>query len=534
MTLSTADYAAIANDAYKDPVVDQRSPDGQVLTYKRVELNGVWYQPIAHADNPKTGFQATAYERLDGTHATVIGYRGSEMKREFKQDLLVTDVSMAVKGVNTQEADADAFTKKVIAQATQKAEQYHRQPVITVTGHSLGGTEAEMNAYKYGLKGETFNAFGAAGLSGLHIPEGGNQVIDHVRATDVVSAASPHFGQVRMYAVPQDIKALEGAGYHDNRLLNALTPDEPILGKIQGDAHKMGNFLPNNDVIGQSIITPQNEALAADHSVMIGHYRSQIEHARDFAHFEYEIQKPVIDATGVVAHHVEHDVKQTGEFLGAFRDKAVEDYHGAVNATSHGIENTVNAAVRGGHAVAHGAEQLEHDAVRGYDVAQESVSRGIERSVNAGSRAVDGTVNFAKTETDQLLDHPAHPDYMLFHQSLGAVHRLDAERGRTPDQHSTNLAGGVAVGAKAHGLTRVDHVVLSTDGANAFAVQGDLRSPMKNVARAVDTGQAVNTPIAQHTQAMHQVNQQQQQVHQQVQQAIEVQQPQQQGPAMGR
>jgi hypothetical protein len=474
MTLSTADYAALSDAVYADPVVDQRAPDGRVLSYKMVELNGQLYQPIAHADDPKTGFQATAYERI-GTHETVIAYRGTEMSREFKQDLLTTDVSMAIKGVDTQGPDADAFTKKVIAQATQKAEQYGYAPSITVTGHSLGGTEAEMNAFKYHLKGETFNAFGAAGLSGLNIPEGGNQVIDHVRATDVVSAASPHFGQVRVYAVPQDIQALEGAGYHDSRVLNAVLPNEPILGSIQVQAHKMGNYLPNNDVIGNSILTPQNETLAKEHSVMIDHYRSQIMHARELVHVEYEVQKPVIDATGVLVKGIESNVKRTGEFLGAVKDKAMEDYHGTVNAASRGI--------------------------------------------------------------DVLMNHPAHPDYAMYQQSLGAVHRLDAEHGRTPDQHSANLAAGITVGAKAHGLKQVDHVVLSTDGSNAFAVQGDLHSPLKEVARPVDTTQAVHTPIEQHTQALQQVNQAQIQVQQQVQQAMQVQQPQQpqqQGPTMGR
>ena len=483
MTLSTKDYALLSDAAYKDPEVEAQAPDGRVISYKRVTLDGVEYRPIAHADNSKTGFQATAYERLDSTHEVVIAYRGTEMDREFKKDVLVTDVDMAVKGFNDQGADSNAFTEKVIGLAKQKAELYHSPVPVSVTGHSLGGTEAEMNAYKYGLKGETFNAFGAAGLSGLHIPEGGNQLIDHVRATDVVSAASPHFGQVRVYAVPQDIQALQGAGYHDNRLLNALTPDEPILGKIQGEAHKMGNFLPDNSVIGKSIITPQNEALATEHSVMIGHYRGQIERARDMAHLEYKINKPVLDATGAVVHRVEHNAQQAGELLGAVKDKAVEDYHGTVNAASHRIEDVVG---------------------------------------------------YAHKASPVLLNHPAHPDYMLFNQSLSAVHRLDAELGRMPDQHSTNLAAGVAVGAKAHGLSRVDHVVLSTDGANAFAVQGDPASPSREIARPTPTAQAVHTPVEQHTQAMQQVNQQQQQVQQQVQQAMQVQQPQQQGPTMGR
>jgi hypothetical protein len=478
MTLSTKDYALLSDAAYKDPEVEQRTPDGRVLSYKRVTLDGAEYRPIAHADSPKTGFQATAYERLDSTHEVVIAYRGTEMDREFKKDLLVTDVNMAVKGINDQGADSNAFTEKVIAIAKQKAELYHFTPLISVTGHSLGGTEAEMNAFKYGLKGETFNAFGAAGLAGLNIPEGGSQVIDHVRATDVVSAASPHFGQVRVYAVPQDIQALQSAGYHDSRLLNAITLDKPILGKIQGEAHKMGNYLPDNGVTGHSILTPQNEALAAEHSVMIKHYRGQIERAREFAHVEYQVQKPVIDAIGAVVDRVENNAKQTGELLAAVKDRAIEGYHSTVDAASRGIEDVV--------IYAHKVYPL-------------------------------------------LLNHPAHPEYMLFQQSLGAVHRLDSEHGRTPDQHSINLAAGVAVGAKAHGLSRVDHVVLSTDGAHAFAVQGDPASPSREIARPIATVQAIHTPIEQHTQAMQHVTQSQQQE----QQAMPVQQSQQHGLAMG-
>ena len=62
MTLSTKDYALLSDAAYKDPEVEAQAPDGRVMSYKRVTLDGVEYRPIAHADNPKTGFQATAYE----------------------------------------------------------------------------------------------------------------------------------------------------------------------------------------------------------------------------------------------------------------------------------------------------------------------------------------------------------------------------------------------------------------------------------------------------------------------------------------
>jgi hypothetical protein len=478
MTMRSTDYALLSQASYKDPVIESRGPEG--TTYKDIKLDGVSYRPLDHMDDPKTGFQATAYQNK-ATGEVIIAYRGTEFDREAKQDGMA-DAAMTFKGTNGQAAESMAFTKRVIDAAKQNAELTHQPLNVTVTGHSLGGTLAEINAYKFHLHGETFNSFGAAGLS-MGIPAGGNQVIDHVRATDVVSSASPHFGEVRVYAVPQDTQALSQAGYSDSRVVNALTHPAPVLGKIQLDAHAIDNFVPNSTLLGSTIISPANEKYAEAHHTMIEPYRNNIEFARDVAHVEYEIDKPVLDATGAVVHRVENNIKQTGELLGAIKDKAVEDYHGTVNAASHGIEDVVGYA---------------HKA---YPV---------------------------------LLNHPAHPDYMLFNQSLGAVHRLDAELGRTPDQHSTNLAAGVAVGAKAHGLSRVDHVLLSTDGANAFAVQGDPASRSREVARPIPTEQAVRTPVEQHTQAMQQVNHQQQQVQQQVQQAMQVQQPQQQGPTMGR
>lgn len=89
-----------------------------------------------------------------------------------------------------------------------------------------------------------------------------------------------------------------------------------------------------------------------------------------------------------------------------------------------------------------------------------------------------------------------HPGNAMYRQAQDAVHRLDARQGRAPDQRSDNLAGSLAVAAKAHGLSRIDHVVLSDDASRAFAVQGDLNSPFKRYAE-VNVAQAIATPLAQ-------------------------------------
>jgi len=89
-----------------------------------------------------------------------------------------------------------------------------------------------------------------------------------------------------------------------------------------------------------------------------------------------------------------------------------------------------------------------------------------------------------------------HPGNGMYLQALDAVHRLDAQQGRAPDQRSDNLAASLAVAAHSNGMSRVDHVVLSDDASRAFAVQGDINSLFKRYTD-VNVGQAMGTPLAQ-------------------------------------
>ena len=91
------------------------------------------------------------------------------------------------------------------------------------------------------------------------------------------------------------------------------------------------------------------------------------------------------------------------------------------------------------------------------------------------------------------LDDKRHPDHALYEQALAGVHKIDADMGRTPDQHSTQLAAALTVAAKAQGLTRIDTVAISEDGARTFALQN--ASP--KVMADVPTAQAAHTSIAQ-------------------------------------
>lgn len=116
------------------------------------------------------------------------------------------------------------------------------------------------------------------------------------------------------------------------------------------------------------------------------------------------------------------------------------------------------------------------------------------------------------------LNDAAHPGNAVYRDALSAVQHLDAQQGRVSDQHSANLAAALTVAAREHGLSQINHVVLSDDASRAYAVQGDLNSPFKQYTD-VNVAQAVNTPIAQSSNAWHQAAQHQPATNTQQQQA---------------
>jgi peptidoglycan hydrolase-like protein with peptidoglycan-binding domain len=147
----------------------------------------------------------------------------------------------------------------------------------------------------------------------------------------------------------------------------------------------------------------------------------------------------------------------------------------------------------------------------------------------AGARTQDAITNDLARGATPALDHPGHPDHALYLQVRTHVYRLDQELGRTPDAHSDNLAAGLTVAARQHGLVRVDQVALAEDGSRLWGAQRPpgVRDHFFDQFTSVSTAAAM-TPVAetsvQWPQAMEQF--QQVQVQQQAQQAATQQQTQ--------
>ncbi|PZQ28047.1 MAG: hypothetical protein DI562_12135, partial [Stenotrophomonas acidaminiphila] len=205
MKLSSQQYANLVEQSY------DRDGEMRDLVNKEIVLEGVKYKILRFTDNPETGYQGTVYRHVD-SGGIVVAHRGTEFERQRWDDLIKTDGTMVLTRANLQADDAVALTRWARDYAEKQGQlPGKRTPEVTVTGHSLGGTLAQVSAHYYDLRGETFNAYGAVSLD-RRIPEGGDRVVNHVMAADTVSSASPHYGKVRIYAQPDEIGMLVGAG----------------------------------------------------------------------------------------------------------------------------------------------------------------------------------------------------------------------------------------------------------------------------------------------------------------------------------
>ncbi|AJC45809.1 hypothetical protein [Xanthomonas sacchari] len=211
--------ADASNDSYAN-----RSQRDVGDNNKYVSLDGQDYKIFGYASDPATGFHATAYQSVASPHNVIVAYRGTDPglfsgksgaeKADHAlttlQDIAV-DAKMVRDTVNAQKAAADAFTEQMIAKA---AAQGIPKTQVFAAGHSLGGALAELEAAKYGLRGATYNGFGAADMIDGP-PQPGFQLTNYRMAGDVVSAASPHVGEVVSLASQEDIQSLRAGRYLD-------------------------------------------------------------------------------------------------------------------------------------------------------------------------------------------------------------------------------------------------------------------------------------------------------------------------------
>jgi putative chitinase len=174
-------------------------------------------------------------------------------------------------------------------------------------------------------------------------------------------------------------------------------------------------------------------------------------------------------------------------------------HHAALRDGDHGapVEHLQQTLSRLGYRDDHG-KPLQADGHFGPRTAS-----AVESFQRAHGLKADGIVGPKTLEALQAqerhgsrLDAPTHPDHAMFRQAQSAVHAIDRQQGREPDHASDRLSAAVTVAAREQGMSRIDTALLNHDGSKAFAVQGDVSSPTKQVAE-VNVQQAIHTSIEQ-------------------------------------
>ena len=269
---TTQQYAYLSNRVYDEPNINA------VYTHNKPRYDapdGRRYEILEHASNPRTGYQGTIYQDMNSGEI-IVAHRGTKDGTDIG-----TDIDMVRSKTNNQIDDA----MRLVEHAKQYAKDYQQlnhlthAPTLSTTGHSLGGTLAEVTAYRQNLHGETFNAYGAVGMRGMPAyPITNSNVVNHVIATDAVSAANEHYGEVRTYARTRDIAALVNYGYGQYNPM----PDNPTplaVGSLAA-SHSIQYFTSAGNVLSN----PQYSARAHEYNDMIQTYRHDVHSRRDTIH----------------------------------------------------------------------------------------------------------------------------------------------------------------------------------------------------------------------------------------------------------
>ncbi|WP_235429750.1 XVIPCD domain-containing protein [Xanthomonas sp. GPE 39] len=322
---------------------------------------------------------------MEKPHHIIIAYRGTdpglftgETKAEKASHALTTlqdiavDATMVRDAVNPQKAAADAFTAQMLAKA---AKQGIPKDQVTVAGHSLGGALAQIEAAEFGLRGATFNAYGAVSLR-HHVPEGGTQVTNYVLAGDPVSAASRHYGTVVTLATPEDVQALKDAHYLDAS--HSASPPNPLQAMRMGDHSGMHFTGP------QSVLFPERLA------------QHQANYAQNKAAFD----------------HLRHDIHQDRELL----------------------RMALNPVATAAMAAKAEALAVQVRAEHAYDAGRQTVERGIHAVEHAGGQAYE-TVTHPGQWFGQST--PAAPTPQAQQHQAPHLVQPPTQRHAPPPQHST-------------------------------------------------------------------------------------------------
>ncbi|WP_416192466.1 Mbeg1-like protein [Neisseria sp. CCUG12390] len=278
--LNSQDFALLSDHVY-----GKKGKDGKVElifdnpSNREITLNGIKYKIEEIKDNPQNGYFGAVYRRMD-TNEIIVVHRGTEFGTRQDRE---ADMRMVRDHTNPQYNDAKALTEA--AERWKKSQAPNA--TIYQTGHSLGGSLAQLCGHRYGHYTETFNAFGTAGLKEAQPlnPTALDNIINHRMGGDYVASASNHLGRSILYTTPREVSNLRKGGFatHDTKddsfYANAFGMPErwnkPLSAFDLYTSHAMSNFTHAG---GLSVLSPRSDArrLAQENMAVIERFNNHV------------------------------------------------------------------------------------------------------------------------------------------------------------------------------------------------------------------------------------------------------------------
>lgn len=197
MPLPSEQYAFLSSRVY-DPLIAGREILSDTHRYR-----------VRYVSPPSaTNYRGAIFEDLD-SNQLIVANKGTDPSNIHD---LIADHGMTMMGAPTQWPEAAATMRVALNFA-----RLNNIPLsqISVTGHSLGGAEAQLQAAMFGVYAETFNAYGAASMArhlGMDVEAAKSHVINHRMHHDPVSAMAEPIGRTVDYMDHVDYQRHERGG----------------------------------------------------------------------------------------------------------------------------------------------------------------------------------------------------------------------------------------------------------------------------------------------------------------------------------